>query len=65
MRRLTSWAESAPEPLRSYAVGLLASAMEVQDIATNFRENNAVLVSIAFIRRRMLFAASSKKLVRV
>ena len=37
IRRLFGWAESAKEPLRSYATGLLASAMEVQDIAANFR----------------------------
>ena len=37
IRRLFGWAESAQEPLRSYATGLLAAAMEVQDIAGNFR----------------------------
>lgn len=35
--RFFSWAEKAAEPLQSYATGLLAAAMEVQDIATNFR----------------------------
>ncbi len=44
MRRLVQFAVSAAEPLRSYATGLLAGAMEIQDIAANFRESNAVLV---------------------
>lgn len=35
--RLFTWAESSAEPLQSYAVGMLAAAMEVQDIAANFR----------------------------
>lgn len=44
MQRLFTWAESAPNPLQSYATGLLAASMEVQDIATNFREKNSFLV---------------------
>jgi len=28
--KLFSWAEKGPEPLQSYATGLLASAMELQ-----------------------------------
>jgi HIV-1 Vpr-binding protein len=35
--RLFSWAEKSIQPLQSYATGLLAAAMEVQDIAANFR----------------------------
>ncbi|XP_049859557.1 DDB1- and CUL4-associated factor 1-like [Schistocerca gregaria] len=44
--RLFTWAEKAVEPLQSYAIGLLASSMEVQDIAANFREQNAKLVPL-------------------
>ncbi|XP_069696548.1 DDB1- and CUL4-associated factor 1 isoform X2 [Periplaneta americana] len=44
--RLFSWAEKSIQPLQSYATGLLAAAMEVQDIAANFREQNARLVPL-------------------
>ncbi|PSN42103.1 DDB1- and CUL4-associated factor 1 [Blattella germanica] len=44
--RLFSWAEKSVQPLQSYATGLLAAAMEVQDIAANFREQNARLVPL-------------------
>ncbi|KAL4714823.1 hypothetical protein ACJJTC_002682 [Scirpophaga incertulas] len=44
IQRLFNWATSSPEPLQCYATGLLAAAMEVQEIATNFRESNAMLV---------------------
>nr|CAD7417090.1 unnamed protein product [Timema poppensis] len=37
IHRLYSWAEKSPQPLKSYATGLLAAAMDVQDIAANFR----------------------------
>lgn len=40
--RLFNWAEKSPQPLQSYATGLLAAAMEVQDIATNFRYINII-----------------------
>jgi len=36
--------ERAPNPLQSYAAGLLASAMEIQDIAAAFKDSNAILV---------------------
>ena len=48
--RLFSWAEKGPEPLQSYAIGLLASAMELQDLAANFREQNAHLAPILLKR---------------
>ncbi|GAB6021466.1 hypothetical protein CHUAL_004070 [Chamberlinius hualienensis] len=48
--RLYQWAEFAAEPLRSYATGLLAAAMEVQDIAGNFREQNSHLIPIMLRR---------------
>ncbi|XP_077546411.1 lisH and WD40 domain-containing protein mahjong [Haemaphysalis longicornis] len=52
VQRLLQWAESENTPplLQSYATGLLAAAMEVQDIAANFREANARLVP-AMLRR--------------
>lgn len=37
VQRLFSWAEKSQEPLQTYATGLLAAAMEVQDIAAGFR----------------------------
>lgn len=37
VNRLFSWAKDAPEPLQTYATGLLSAAMEVQDIAVVFR----------------------------
>lgn len=45
------WAQEAEQPLRIYAVGLLAGAMENQDIAANYREENSVLVSRSFMRQ--------------
>lgn len=44
IHRLFQWAETSTEPLQSYATGLLAAAMEVQDIATGFREQNGKMV---------------------
>lgn len=51
-----SWAEDSAEPLKSYATGLLGAAMEVQDIAIGFRENNTRLVPIALRRLHALQA---------
>ena len=45
MQRLMNWAQTATDPLRAYATGLLMGAMEVQDIAANFKDTNAELVS--------------------
>lgn len=56
IQRLYSWAEDSAEPLRSYATGLLGAAMEVQDIAIGFRENNTRLVPIALKRLHALQA---------
>lgn len=56
IQRLYSWAEDSAEPLRSYATGLLGAAMEVQDIAIGFRENNTRLVPIALKRLHTLQA---------
>ena len=46
VEQLFQWAEHAVEPLSSYATGLLAGAMDLQDIASNFKEQNSVLVSV-------------------
>lgn len=42
--KLYHWAEHADNPLKSYAIGLLGAAMEVADIAANWRDHNAKLV---------------------
>lgn len=44
MTRLFQWASTDEDPLCYYAVGLLALAMELQDVASNFKDENAVLV---------------------
>lgn len=48
VERLFKWAQEAEQPLRIYATGLLAGAMENQDIAANYREENSILVSRGF-----------------
>ncbi|XP_012228889.1 protein mahjong isoform X2 [Linepithema humile] len=50
INRLFSWAEKSIEPLQSYSTGLLAAAMEVQDIATGFRDQNAKMVPLMLQR---------------
>ncbi|XP_063852403.1 protein mahjong-like [Scylla paramamosain] len=47
---LFSWAESGPEPLRTYATGLLAAAMDVPEIAASFRDYNTHLVPLMLRR---------------
>lgn len=54
IHRLYSWAEKSIEPLQSYATGLLAAAMEVQDIATGFREQNGKMVPLMLQRLHKL-----------
>ncbi|XP_049883163.1 protein mahjong isoform X2 [Pectinophora gossypiella] len=54
IHRLVNWASNSPEPLQCYATGLLAAAMEVQDIATNFRDLNAMLVPLMLRRLHSL-----------
>lgn len=46
IRNLIDWAQTAPNPLQSYAAGLLASAMEIQDLAAVFKDSNATLVTV-------------------
>ncbi|KDR23940.1 protein mahjong [Zootermopsis nevadensis] len=59
--RLFSWAEKSIQPLQSYATGLLASAMEVQDIAANFREQNARLVPLMLQELHKLQVSSAEE----
>lgn len=54
LSRLCKWAREASEPLRSYATGLLAFAMESQDIAAVFREENSTLVPCMLRRLHIL-----------
>ena len=54
IHRLFSWAEKSVEPLQSYSTGLLAAAMEVQDIATGFREQNGKMVPLMLQRLHKL-----------
>ncbi|XP_014672680.1 PREDICTED: protein VPRBP-like [Priapulus caudatus] len=60
VNRLFQWAEFAAEPLRAYATGLLAAAMELQDVATNFRDQNAHLVPIMLRRLHGLKHSNEK-----
>ncbi|XP_015439812.1 PREDICTED: protein mahjong [Dufourea novaeangliae] len=54
IHRLFSWAERSVEPLQSYATGLVAAAMEVQEIATGFREQNGKMVPLMLQRLHKL-----------
>ena len=47
--RLLFWAREAEEPLCSYATGLLAGAMEIQDVAHSHRESNILMVVAFFL----------------
>ncbi|XP_055715205.1 protein mahjong isoform X2 [Phlebotomus papatasi] len=57
IHRLYSWAENSIEPLQSYATGLLAASMEVQETATGFRDQNTQLLPIMLKRLHTLQAA--------
>ena len=56
IKRLFDWASEAREPLQSYATGLLAVAMEIQDIATDsdFRARNDKLIPVMIQRIKEL-----------
>ena len=56
--RLLFWAREAEEPLCSYATGLLAGAMEIQDVAHSHRESNILMV-VAFFLLSVLSVRSS------
>ncbi|CAL1260932.1 unnamed protein product [Larinioides sclopetarius] len=48
--RLLHWAEHAPNPLQAYATGLLAAAMDSQDIAGKYKEKNGYFVPLMLRR---------------
>ncbi|XP_072237664.1 DDB1- and CUL4-associated factor 1-like isoform X1 [Leuresthes tenuis] len=50
VEKLFSWAREAERPLCVYATGLLARAMSNQEVAANYREQNAQLVPIMINR---------------
>ncbi|CAL8337991.1 unnamed protein product [Merluccius merluccius] len=54
VEKLFSWAREAESPLCVYATGLLARAMANQEIAANYREENALLVPLMIQRLREL-----------
>jgi len=45
---LYEWAKEASEPLRTYATGILAAAVENQDVNADHHHANAELVSGCF-----------------
>ena len=61
IKKLFDWALKSEEPLQSYATGLLAVAMEIQDIATEyeFRAINDQLIP-EMIKRLKLYKAERK-----
>ncbi|XP_062610768.1 DDB1- and CUL4-associated factor 1-like [Saccostrea cucullata] len=54
VRRLFHWAEVCEDPLRSYATGLLAGAMELNDVADKFKDSNSHLVPMLLTRLHKL-----------
>lgn len=60
IHRLYNWAENSEDPLSSYATGLLAAAMEVQDIAVGFREQNTRMITIMLKRLHELQAKAKQ-----
>ena len=62
IKKLFDWALKSEEPLQSYSTGLLAVAMEIQDIATEyeFRAINDQLIP-EMIKRLKLYKAEHKK----
>lgn len=50
INRLYDWVENADEPLKSYATGLLGAAMDIQEIAIAYREQNVRLLPILLQR---------------
>ncbi|XP_059924619.1 DDB1- and CUL4-associated factor 1-like [Gadus macrocephalus] len=54
VEKLFVWAREAESPLCVYSTGLLARAMANQEIAANYREENALLVPLMIQRLREL-----------
>jgi len=61
VERLCHWAELADEPLKSYATGLLGSAMDLNDIAVKFRDESMHLVPIMLERLHNLSREQKKE----
>ena len=61
LERLLNWSRSAEEPLQSYATGLLAAAMDVQDIAAHSKEQNSHLMPIMLKKLKLLIHESSNE----
>lgn len=60
INRLYDWVEKGAEPLRSYATGLLGAAMDIQDIAIAYREQNIRMLPLLLRRLRDLQAKYKK-----
>ncbi|XP_071806526.1 DDB1- and CUL4-associated factor 1-like [Asterias amurensis] len=56
--KLVQWVMHSEEPLQSYATGLLANAIEVQEIAGNLREENTSMVTVMMGRLHSLMKQS-------
>lgn len=61
INQIYSWAKNGEEPLRSYATGLLAGAMEVQETVCGYVDENADLVGI-MLQRLQTFKPSKFKI---
>ena len=59
--RLINWATESPEPLQTYATGLLSAAMEVQEIAVVFRDKNAQLIPLMLQRLHRLQSQANEE----
>ncbi|CAH2312559.1 DDB1- and CUL4-associated factor 1 isoform X2 [Pelobates cultripes] len=54
VENLFKWARETEQPLRTYAIGLLGGAMENQDIAANYRDENSQMVALVLRRLQEL-----------
>ncbi|XP_036064956.1 LOW QUALITY PROTEIN: DDB1- and CUL4-associated factor 1-like [Onychomys torridus] len=54
VENLFKWAQEADQPLRTYSTALLGCAMENEEIATSYRDENSRLVAIVLGRLREL-----------
>ncbi|XP_029455415.1 DDB1- and CUL4-associated factor 1 isoform X4 [Rhinatrema bivittatum] len=61
VENLFKWAREADQPLRTYATGLLGGAMENQDIAANYRDENSQMVALVLRRLRELQLQEMKR----
>lgn len=59
--RLFIWARDEDEPLQSYATGLLATAMDLSEIAAHFKSQNAELIPIMLKKLKTLMEERRKQ----